>query len=238
MTIRNGLRKREVRQSVALTEATYELSRDERRIIYLAALQCATNSIEGQGQLPITDYEIRVRDYSETFSVDTHEASRDVRLAIKSIFDKSVIIPDLEESISSESSEEEIRWIIGKKNLPRRGSWQITLNPLIVPHLTDLANKIRYPVGDIVQLQNNYQYRLYELLVAEKSGYRTIDVDWLRERFRLNEKKSYSVYANLKNRVIEPAVSQINKTTPMTLSYEENKERSKVVSWTFIYSFD
>jgi plasmid replication initiation protein len=229
------LRKREVGQSLALTEATYDLSRDERRIIYLIAVQCAQNSTSDNNSLSITDYEVKTSEYGEMFEVDSHESSRDVRSAIKSIYDKSVIIPDLEESTANERSEEEIRWIIGKKNLPIRGSWQITLNPLIVPHLTDLANKIKYPIGEIIHLQNNHQYRLYELLIAEESGTRTIDVDWLRDKFCLNGKKSYGLYSNLKNRVIEPALKQINETTPMNVSYKENKDNKKIVSWTFTY---
>lgn len=230
------LRKREVRQSLALTEATYDLSRDERRIIYLIAVQCSQNS--DQNELSVTDYEIKTSEYGEMFEVGSHESSRDVRGAIRSIYDKSVIIPDMEESTETERSEEEIRWIIGKKNLPRRGSWQITLNPLIVPHLTDLANKIKYPIGQIIHLQNNHQYRLYELLISEQSGERTIEVDWLREKFCLNTKKSYGLYSNLKNRVIDPAIKQINDTTPLDVSYIENKENKRVVSWTFSYNIE
>lgn len=226
-----------VRQSVALTEATYELSRDERRIVYLAAIQCAQNTSSDQQAFPITDYEIKCADYGDMFEVDSHESSRDVRRAVKSIYDKSVIIPDPDASSDKEASVEEIRWIIGKKNLPRRGSWQITLNPLIVPHLTDLANRIKYPIGQIVYLQNTHQYRLYELFIAEPNGVREIEVDWLREKFCLNAKKSYQIYANLRQRVIDPAVKQINETTPMRVSYIENKVNKKVVSWTFTYSF-
>lgn len=231
---RNQLQKREVRQSVALAEATYDLTRDERRIIYLIAIQCAQNN----GLSGIVDYEIKTSDYGDVFGLTSHESSRDVRSAIKSIYDKSVIIPDMDESTISERSEEEIRWIIGKKNLPQRGTWQITLNPLVVPHLTDLANKIKYPLGEIVNLQNNHQYRLYDLLVSEKSGIRTIEVEWLKERFLLNQKKSYNLYANLKNRVIDPAIKQINETTPLDISYKENKKGRKVISWTFFYKLD
>ncbi|MFT6905747.1 MAG: plasmid replication initiation protein [Oleiphilaceae bacterium] len=226
-----------VRQSVALTEATYDLSRDERRVVYLAAIQCAQSDSGDQQIFPITDYEIKCADYAAMFEVDAHESSRDVRLAIKSIYEKSVIIPDPDASSDTEASIEEIRWIIGKKNLPRRGSWQITLNPLIVPHLTDLANRIKYPIGQIIYLQNTYQYRLYELFIAEPNGVREIEVDWLREKFCLNDKKSYQVYANLRQRIIDPAIKQINETTPMKISYIENKvNNKKVVSWTFTYS--
>ncbi|SEL89956.1 plasmid replication initiation protein Rep [Colwellia chukchiensis] len=229
-----ALRKKEVRQSLALTEATYELSRDERRILYLAAIQCAENvSLDGQQNIPITEYEIKVSDYSDMFEVDVHESSRDVRKAITNIYDKSVIIADPDESVETERSEEEVRWIIGKKNLPKRGSWSITLNPLILPHLTDLANRIRFPMGSVVYLQNTYQYRLYELFMAEPSGKRVIELDWLREKFCL--KPSYEVYTNLRQRIIDPAVKQINKTTSMKLKYKENKIGKKIISLTFSY---
>lgn len=231
---KNQLRTKEVSQSLALTEATYDLTRDERRIIYLIAVQCANNGLSIQ-ENGLTDYEIKTSEYGEMFEVCSHESSRDVRSAIKSIYDKSVIIPDMDESTEQERSEEEIRWVIGKKNLPKRGSWQITLNPLIVPHLTNLANKIKYPVGEIIHLQNNHQYRLYELLIAEESGERTIDIEWLKEKFCLDKKKSYGLYSNLKNRVIDPAIKQINETTPLNVSYIENKENKRVVSWTFRY---
>lgn len=231
-----ALKEQVVRQSVALTEATYELSRDERRIIYLAAVQCAQTNSDDQQAIPVTTYEIKCADYSAMFEVDPHETSRDVRKAIKNIYEKSVIIPDPEASNDKERSEEEIRWIVGKKNLPRRGSWQITLNPLIVPHLTALANQIKYPIGQIIHLHNTHQYRLYELFIAEPSGVREIEVDWLREKFCLKDKKSYQIYANLRQRIIDPAIKQINETTPMKVSYIENKVNKKVVSWIFSYS--
>ena len=236
---RNQLKKREVRQSVALAEATYDLSRDERRIIYLVAIQCAENEAPGQESFNITDYEIKVSDYQKIFGIELNEASRDLRGAIKSIYDKSVKIHDPDESTKNEKSIEEFRWVIGKKSLPKRGSWQVTLNPLVVPHLTSLANSIKYPIQQIVGLQNNYQYRLYDLLMAElndnNKGNRTIDVEWLRDVFCLG--KSYELYANIKKRIIEPAIKQINSSTPLNIKYVENKEKRKVVSWTFKYTF-
>jgi plasmid replication initiation protein len=236
---RNQLKKREVRQSVALTEATYDLSRDERRIIYLVAIQCAENEVPGQISFNITDYEIKVSDYQKIFGIELNEASRDLRGAIKSIYDKSVRIHDPDESTTNEKSIEELRWIVGKKSLPRRGSWQITLNPLVVPHLTSLANSIKYPIQQIVGLKNNYQYRLYDLFMAEleenNEGKRTIDVEWLRGAFCLG--KSYDLYANIKKRIIEPAIVEINENTPLAIKVTENKQGRKVVSWTFKYSF-
>lgn len=235
---KNQLKKREVRQSVALAEATYDLSRDERRIIYLVAIQCAENEVPGQESFNITDYEVKVSDYQKIFGLDLNEASRDLRGAIKSIYDKSVRIHDPDESTNNEKSIEELRWIIGKKSLPKRGSWQLTLNPLVVPHLTSLANSIKYPIQQIVGLKNNYQYRLYDLFMAEledNKGKRTIDVEWLRATFCLG--KSYDLYANLKKRIIEPAVVQINENTPLRVKFAENKKGKKVVSWTFKYTF-
>lgn len=235
----NEIKKSEIRQSVALTEATYDLTRDERRIIYLAAIQCAGNDVPGQGTLDITDYEIKVSDYQKLFGIELNEASRDVRSAIKTIYDKSVRIHDPDESTRDESSVEELRWIFGKKNLPKRGSWQISLNPRIVPHLTSLVNSIKYPIHQIVGLQNNYQYRLYDLFMAElgdnNKGARTIDVEWLRVAFCLG--KSYDLYSNIKNRIIEPAIEQINTNTPLRVKYTENKKGKKVISWTFKYTF-
>lgn len=236
---RNQLKKSEVRQSVALTEATYDLTRDERRIIYMAAIQCAKNEVPGQTSFEMADYEIKVSDYQNLFGIELNEASRDVRSAIKTIYDKSVRIHDIDESTKDENSMQDMRWIFGKKNLPKRGSWQISLNPKIIPHLTNLVNSIKYPIHQIVGLQNNYQYRLYDLFMAElgddNKGSRTIDVDWLRVAFCLS--KSYDVYANVKNRIIEPAIEQINSNTPLRVRYVENKEGKKVVSWTFKYSF-
>lgn len=234
------IKNRIVRQSSALAEATYELSRDERRIIYMAAMQCAQNESPGQLSFDVTDYEISVSDYQSIFNIELNEASRDVRAAIKSIYSKSVRIHDPNESSQSEKSIEDIRWIVGKKNLPKRGSWQITLNPLVVPHLTSLANSIKYPIQQIVGLQNTHQYRLYDLFMAEldddNTGQRIIDVEWLRAVFCLG--KSYELYSNIKKRIIEPAIKQINEHTPLSVSYTEDKSGRKVVSWTFTYTFD
>jgi hypothetical protein len=62
-------KKGQLRKSLALTEGTYDLSRDERRIIYLIAVQCAQNSNSGQQELAITDYEVKTSKYGEMFEV-------------------------------------------------------------------------------------------------------------------------------------------------------------------------
>lgn len=87
----------------------------------------------------------------------------------------------------------------------------------------------------IFSLKGVYAYRLYELLRLWSNTKRVINytIDELKEFFMLNNKKSYSTYANFKNKVILPAIKELNEVGLFEIDIEENKIGKKVDSIDF-----
>lgn len=227
------LRQTEVTHSMALTNAQYSLARDEARMLYLVMTQMQPMDLQ-------TKFEIKVSDYSAIFGVSSHQASREVKAAINSWFkEKYVTFRLADESTHEEVSQKKIRWIISNTNLPKRGSYQVELHPDLLPYLNDLKKNINYPLKDIVSLKNNYQYRFYELFTAHKAqGELEITVEWLRERFELDALPAYKRPGNIKNRIVIPAVENINESTPLNVEFEDITEGRKIVGWRFLISSD
>ncbi|NQY64586.1 MAG: replication initiation protein [Alteromonadaceae bacterium] len=225
------LKESEVTHSLTLTNARYSLARDEARMLFMVMRQMDGNDKN-------TKFEVKVSDYSAIFNVNAHEASRDVKTAINTWFgEKYVTFHLADESTKDEIATTRLRWLITVTNLPKRGSWEIELHPDILPYINDLKKSINYPLKDIVALKNNYQYRFYELFTAHKSaGEFEITVDWLRERFELESMPAYKRTANIKSRIIEPAVVNINASTPLTVSYVDILKGRKILGWKFTIS--
>lgn len=87
----------------------------------------------------------------------------------------------------------------------------------------------------LFSLTGVYAYRLYELLRLWSNTKRVVNytIDELKEFFMLNDKKSYNTYANFKNKVILPAIKELNEVGLFEISIEEKKIGKKVHSIDF-----
>ncbi|MDU3775675.1 MAG: replication initiation protein [Clostridium perfringens] len=80
-----------------------------------------------------------------------------------------------------------------------------------------------------------YTYRLYELLRLWSNSKTEINysIEELKDLFLLEDKKSYSVYANFKNKVIIPAKNELEELNLFEIDFDEIKKGQKVIGITF-----
>lgn len=93
----------------------------------------------------------------------------------------------------------------------------------------------KYQLKNIMQFKSTYSFRLYELLKQyEKLGNRLITIDDLRSVLDIDTSQ-YPKYANLKQKVINVAVTEINSKTDLYINpdFEEIKTGRKVTSIKF-----
>lgn len=88
----------------------------------------------------------------------------------------------------------------------------------------------------LLTLDGKYTFRFYELLrlwagTKTKINY---SIEDLKEFLGLENKKAYEIYANFKNKVIVPAIKELNETDKFKIEYKEVKCGRKVVSVDFI----
>ncbi|HBE9358281.1 replication initiation protein [Clostridioides difficile] len=85
-------------------------------------------------------------------------------------------------------------------------------------------------------LKGIYSYRLYELLRLWSNTKQiiTYGVDEIKKYFMIDKKKSYATYANFKNKVILPAIKELNELELFDITIEEYKVGKKVASIGFL----
>jgi plasmid replication initiation protein len=77
-----------------------------------------------------------------------------------------------------------------------------------------------------------YAIRLYELLMQWKStGVREVEIDWLKKQFDIED--LYPDMCDLKKRVIEPAIKDINIHSDYQVSWTQRKTGRRVTHLTF-----
>jgi plasmid replication initiation protein len=228
-------------QSNRLVEASYRITTMENFLIRYANYQARETQ---RGLDPMTQCEIDIQDFAKTFEIeDTSNLYRDLKASISNLFDREITIkhnhPQTGEPITTTT-----RWISSKTYCDGRGYLAVRFAPLVIPFITRLDKDNPYTITDLKQigkLTSSYAVRFYELAKQyEKIAIRTISISDLREM--LNLQTEYTDFRDLKKRVIDPAIRQINQHTDIKIGtklgtkdellYEQNRIHRKIDSIT------
>lgn len=104
---------------------------------------------------------------------------------------------------------------------------RLVFDERVVPRLSNLkASFTQIDLADVAGFTSTYTFRIYQLLMQYKStGYVKISLDDL--RFMLLLKLKYPLVADLKKRVIDTAIDEINEKSPYAVKYEMLKKGRK-----------
>ncbi|MBK3394529.1 replication initiation protein [Psychrobacter sp. M9-54-1] len=104
---------------------------------------------------------------------------------------------------------------------------RLVFNERIVPFLSELRkNFTQFNIEDVAGFSSSYSMRLYQAMMQFKStGYRKIKLVDLRYMLALGDK--YKATKDLKVRVIDTAINEINDKSPYTVKYEMLKTGRK-----------
>ena len=101
----------------------------------------------------------------------------------------------------------------------------------------DKYHYFKYALENVINLNRKSSYLLYLYIVSNR--YRSewdIDLDELRDSvLDCKEQESYQEYKIFKNRVLDPAVKEVNKKTDCEFSYEAIKRGRRVAKIKFTY---
>ena len=104
---------------------------------------------------------------------------------------------------------------------------RLVFNERIVPFLSELRkNFTQFNIEDVAGFSSSYSMRLYQAMMQFKStGYRKIKLTDLRYMLALGDK--YEATKDLKVRVIDTAVNEINEKSPYKVTYKMLKTGRK-----------
>ena len=113
---------------------------------------------------------------------------------------------------------------INSADLLDDGTIEFTIDPKLTPQLLQLKSAyLSTPAAPLMEFKCDYTARFYFLLKKMlKIKEFEYTIDFFKERFQLS--KSYALFANMKNKVIEPAILEINEKSDIQVKHEYIKE--------------
>ena len=205
-------------KSNQVIEASYTLSTIEQRLI----LSAITQIPKGEAVTDDLIYTVSVNDL-HTFGTNETTAYRDLKDSVSRLFERSIVL-------RSNDRTSRVRWVQKIDFMDSQGIVGIRFSKDILPFLSSLTTEFtKYLASDLIGVTSTYAIRLYELLIQYRTvGKREIKLEDLRWMFELQNK--YPVWADLKKRVIDQAVKEINEFSPLNVTYDTKKTGRKITS--------
>jgi plasmid replication initiation protein len=216
-------------KSNKVVEASYLLSLSEQRVLLACIAQIdSREELTEQFQFEVSAAEIVDLAGLDSFT----NAYRDLKRAAEKLYDRSVVINDPDPE-NPQITERKTRWISSIDYIPGEGKLVLNFASGIIPYLSRLSKEFtQYKLKHVARFESIYSIRLYELLVQWSSvGEREIEVEWLKNQFQVGDK--YKRLGDLKKRVIDPAIEEINAHSNLWVKYGQRKSGRTVTHFQF-----
>lgn len=217
-------------KSNALVEASYRLSLYEQRIILACIAQVRRNELLTDQQL----YSVTAQQIAEITQTSLGTAYQNLKAASERLFDRRVTLHEAPNG-GGPATVRLTRWVQEVVYRETTGSISLRFSNAMIPYLSQLTEQFtHYALSDVAKMTSAHAIRLYELLMQWRGiGYREIELEWLRQAMQLEER--YSNIRDFKRWVIDPAVEQINKHSPISVSWNQRKTGRKVTHLQFTF---
>lgn len=214
----------------ALINAGYNLGVAEQRLVLLAIV---TARETGTGITPEQKLRISAQDYASRFNVSPSVAYRALQDAVDNLFERRFSYQEMSDDgilVPRKS-----RWISDIGYLEDLGAIEMIFTPKVVTFITRLEERFTsYQLNQIAGLKSKYAIRLYEISASWRTVKRTPTISVEDLRYMLGvEEKEYLRMTDFKTRVLEPAVKQINKSTDISIKYDQKKEGTSITGFQF-----
>jgi plasmid replication initiation protein len=198
-----------IRKSNELIKARYKLSVGEQRLVLHLASEISLNDED------FKDYEIRVSELAKMFGLENDKSLYEkVEQAAESLIGQKIRLQDNEAT-------ELTTWLSHVKYIKGSGMLKLRFDKSIKPYLLQLKSHFtQYNLNHVIDFKSQYSIRFYELLKMDafksQNGQfeKAFEIGDLRLTLGL-AKKDYSLFADFRIWVIEPAVKEINEKTDL-----------------------
>jgi plasmid replication initiation protein len=217
-----------IRKSNELIESRYKLNLYEHRLILFLACNISPNDKD------FKNYEIRISDFIKLFELETDKSAYEkVEHAATNLLSQIVRLQDTE-------TKEMTTWLSYVKYVEGSGVIQLEFHRSLKPYLLQLKERFtQYNFRYVIYFTSQYSIRFYELFKMEafkaKNGYfeKMFIISELRLILGLAS-TDYPLFGNLKDRVINPAIKEINEKTDLKVKeVKYGKTGRKITSVTF-----
>ena len=132
------------------------------------------------------------------------------------------------------------RWISQVKYLDNEGAIEIVFTPAVVQGISRINGVkeffTQYLLSQTAQLKSVYSSRLYELLIQWRSTGKTPIINLEDFRAQLGvEENQYKLMSDLKKRVLDLAINDINEKTDIKVNYQQHKKGRSISGFSFTF---
>lgn len=224
----------EVWQSNKLVEAAQAMTLNEKRlVIAAAALHDPRKPLPKEGTV-----KLHADDFAEVFGIQGRHVYEALKDASERLFNRRIrTIADSPRG-RGKRIVTDVRWVWMAKYNEGEGSVTLGFSPGVTEHLTLLrAEFTRYKLKQVGAIGSFYGLRIYELCAQyRKLGRRSLPLAELRQILDLGEK--YQDIKNLRVRVLDPAVAEVNQHTDLRVVVEPDRKGRKIIGFTFTITVD
>lgn len=205
-----------VKSNELIRNSRYNLSLVEQKII-LRLIQIIKPEDE-----EFETYNFEIKEFCEICGISDRSGQtyNYIREIIKELRSKNLVIKNGDVELIC-------GWIESSKYDNSTGIIQISLSKDLKPYLLELKkNFTEYSLNNILSMKSKYSIRMYELLKSfEYLGTISLDIDTLKANLYATQ---YSRWSDVKNKVIDVSVMEINRFTDIKVSYTVKKSGKKI----------
>lgn len=214
-----------------IQKSRFNLSvQEQRAIAYICAL--ITTNADGTYR---TEYTFNITDYARIcgLSCDGMRVYNETKDLLKRLRDKSIWI-------KQDDGKEVLYCWVNEVEITAHETITIELSKKMIPYLFNLKEKFTtYGLINILKMKSGYSIRLYEILKSYEfleQKKKAFAIDELKYLLDISDKKTYESYRDLRRRIIEPAIAEINNLTDIKVQFAiTQKIGKKVTELTFYY---
>jgi plasmid replication initiation protein len=231
--------ERLVTMSNALTRAGHGLTLAEKRIVAAAVSKLDSRKAFGPGEVPTT--RITAHEYAETFEVDPTTAYEQLQEAAKQLYSRSITFYEpahRRRGKPLQPTKVQMRWV-GQVHYQQGEGWvELYWWPKLMKHLVGLkAQFTSYQLQQASALRSTYSWRLLELLMRfETTGWAEYTIEDFKAA--MDAPPSLSDFAQVKRRIIEPAVRELREKDGWVIDWKPIKAGRKVAAVRFDFRRD
>lgn len=215
-----------IKSNELIQQRTHMLSVQEQKIVLFLISQLKPDQKEFEYQT------FDIIDFCDMCGIDNHSGKNYAALknAIKSLSDRSMWVLGETERGAKETL---MRWLLKAEIEPGSGKVGVMIDPDMKPYLLEL--KARYTQFDLIYtlgMKSKYSVRMYEILKSyERIGE---PVNFTLERFKDAVGAEYDRWVDVKRRIVEPAVKEINRLSDLSVMYTTRTKGKAVVGLSFM----
>lgn len=209
-----------VKSNTLIQENRYELDVQEQKILLYLISKIRP------GEEDFDEYEFDSKDLCRLCGIPLNGQNyKNLRESLASLRDKSFWVKDGTRLIYAS-------WIDEPSIDLCTGQVYVKLGATLKPYLLNLrSNFTAYELQHTLKMRSKHSIRMYELMKSYAYlGEVEITLDKLKINMMLN---GYEIYNNLKVKVLDVAVREINSCTDLNVTYEPVREARKIKSLKF-----